>query len=197
MHSYQRTLTVHIECAFCGTPNGGTQRPPPVNVQSPPCPMTTEDHMTQLNVGRWRLNCDREATQRAYKAIEIGGPEACGCSHCRNFVMVRDHVYPSDVRSLFEDLGIESCREREVYHMVQLKPGMHLYGGWLHCVGWIEGASDEFGRFDLEVSGDAAPFTFYFHDRPTLLPDSFQGLPTLQFEFTAQVPWVIQETEPE
>ena len=43
--------------------------------------------MTPLNVGRWRLNCDREATQRASKAIEIGGPEACGCSYCRNFVL--------------------------------------------------------------------------------------------------------------
>ena len=153
--------------------------------------------MKQVNFGRWRLNCDSEATQRAYKATEIGGPEACGCSHCQNFAMARDLVYPSEVRSLFDDLGIHWCGEREVYHMVRLESGLHLYGGWLHCVGGIEGVSDEFGKFDLEVSGDNAPFTFYFHDRPTLLPDSFQGLPILQFEFTAQVPWVLQETEPE
>ncbi|HEV3259366.1 MAG TPA: hypothetical protein VG013_21045 [Gemmataceae bacterium] len=151
--------------------------------------------MERVVFGRWRLCCDREATRRAYKFIEIGGPEACGCCHCRNFAAARGQVYPGEVRSLFEELGIDSCREAEVYQMGRLASGLHLYGGWFHCLGRIEQEGKEVGKFDLE--GGTGPFNLFFHDKPALVPGPFQGLPLLQLEFTAEVPWVLQESEPE
>jgi hypothetical protein len=35
------------------------------------------------------------------------------------------------------------------------------------------------------------------HDQPALVPDSFQGMSVFQVEFRANVPWVLQESEPE
>jgi hypothetical protein len=99
------------------------------------------------------------------------------------------------VSSLFDELGINSCREAEVYQMGRLESGLHQYGGWLHFVGRIEEKTDRVGKFDLE--GGTGPFTLYFHDKPVLIPDPFRALPLLQLEFTAQVPWVLHEPEPE
>jgi len=104
-------------------------------------------------------------------------------------------VYSTEVRSLFEILGIDSCKEAEIYQSCRLKPGVQLYGGWFHCVGRIDAEDTEVGTFDLE-SG-TGPFQLYFSDRLDLVPDCFKGLPLLQLEFSAQVPWVLEEPEPE
>ena len=153
--------------------------------------------LEKVNFGRWRLISDREATQRAYNSIQIGGPEACGCSPCRNFAAVRGQVYPVEVLSLFEDLGIDLRREAEIYHMGRLESGLHLYGGWFHCIGRIEQEGEEVGRFDLEAGPGS--FKLYFHDKPNLVPAPLLvlGLPLLQLEFNAEVSWVLEETEPE
>jgi hypothetical protein len=37
--------------------------------------------------------------------------------------------------NLFAKIGIEPNREAEVYQMVRLESGRHLYGGWFHFVG--------------------------------------------------------------
>jgi hypothetical protein len=151
--------------------------------------------MKQLIFGRWRLCCDREATRRAYDCIKIGGPEACGCCYCRNFAADRSQIYPAEVRALFDGLGIDFTKESEVYEMGRLESGLRQYGGWFHCVGRIEAEGEEIEKFDLE--GGTGPFSFYFHDKPNLVPACFQGSPLLQLEFNAQVPWVLQEPEPD
>ena len=102
-------------------------------------------------------------------------------------------VYPVKVHRLFEDLGIDFTKEAEVYHMVRLRPGLHQYGGWFHCVGRVESETEEAGQFDIEAA--TGLFSLYFHDKPALVPACFQGLPLLQLEFNAQVAWVLQEPE--
>jgi hypothetical protein len=151
--------------------------------------------MDQVVFGRWRLFADREATRQAYTEIRIGGPEECGCCHCRNFAAARNQVYPVEVRRLFEDLGIDFSKEVEVYHTGRRSPGLHHYGGWFHCIGRIEAKGDEVGEFDVEAG--EGPFHLYFHDKPNLVAASFETLPLLQLEFDAQVPWVVHGPEPE
>jgi hypothetical protein len=73
-----------------------------------------------------------------YNHVPIGGPEACGCSHCRNFAAARCQIYPAEVLSLFEELGTDFSKESEVYQMDRLESGLHLFDGWFHCVGRIE-----------------------------------------------------------
>jgi hypothetical protein len=148
--------------------------------------------MDEVVFGRWRLACERDATRQAYARIPIGGPEECGCCYCRNFAAARDHVYPVEVRALFEDLGIDFTKEAEVYE-VGLENGLHLYGGWFHCIGRIENEGDEVGQFDM---GGPGPFKFFVHDKPNVVHECFRGAALLQIEFDAQVPWVLEEPDP-
>jgi hypothetical protein len=107
--------------------------------------------------------------------------------------MVRSQVYSGEAQSLFQELGIDSSREAEVYHMCRLESGLHLYGGWLHCVGRIEEEGEKVGA----SPGGIGAYNYYFHEKPVVVPAPFQGLPLLQLEFIAEIPWVLQEPEPE
>src|SRR5438046_2583462 len=104
--------------------------------------------MEHIHFYRWRLACDSLATRQAYSQIEMGDPEACGCCYCRNFILARDQVYPNEVLDLLHELGVDSRREREVYHMCRLPNGLHYYGGWFHLVGSIESEGTEVGPYD-------------------------------------------------
>jgi hypothetical protein len=98
------------------------------------------------------------------------------------------------VLSLFEKLGIDPRREAEVYEMGPVESGFHLYGGWFHFVGRVMADPESLGKFDLE-SGDGT-FKLFFHDKAALVAECFQGLPLVQLEFEAKVPWLIDEAEP-
>lgn len=45
--------------------------------------------------GGWTYTCDRAATVRAYSQASTGGVDKCTCNGCRNFVLVRDEVFPA------------------------------------------------------------------------------------------------------
>lgn len=149
--------------------------------------------MKYVSVGKWRCRCDPETTRQAYASFEERRAEMCGCCYCRNFVAARERVYSVAVRALFERLGIDFTKEAEVYELTRLTSGLHLYGGWFHFVSRIEEETDDPENHD-SVEG---PFNIRLHDKPALVPSSFQGMSLLQLEFTARVPWVLHEPEPE
>jgi 8-oxo-dGTP pyrophosphatase MutT (NUDIX family) len=156
--------------------------------------------MNTIRFKHWKLQCDSFATREAYEQIAHGGPEDCGCNACKNFAAARRYVYPTDVRELFEELGIDINKEAEVYHNCKLDSGLHDYGGWFHFVGSIEDGADSKRqiaensfRFDLEPSNDqfAIGFTAY----TSLVPESFGDQALVQIEFEAKIPWVIESSE--
>ena len=147
------------------------------------------------------MSGDHDATRAAYAAIPVGGPEECGCIHCLNFATQRSKVYPAIVLGLFEKLGIQSNREAEIYHMARLETGKHFYGGWFHFVGSILSGADAAKQIaenswqpDLESQSEF--FSLGFSARADLVRDPFKGLPLVQFEFTAKIPWVIDAEAP-
>ncbi len=93
-------------------------------------------------------------------------------------------------------LGVNPCRETEIYQMGRLKPGWHLYGGFFHFVGKIESEGDTLGPFDMEQSDDT-PFRMFLANGTILLPPSFGTQFATQLEFVAHVPWVLDDAEPE
>src|SRR5687768_14482682 len=93
--------------------------------------------MTSITYRDWILECDVDATSRAYGRILFGGAEECGCSGCRNFIEQREFIFPTEVLSLFAQLGINYKGDAEIYHVARLESGSHLYGGWFHFVGNI------------------------------------------------------------
>ena len=154
--------------------------------------------MQRLECYRWVLRHDAEATRKCYAAIPSAGPESCGCVPCLNFAAARDRAYPADVRDLFERLGISPLREVEVYHLARLDSGLHLYGGFLHFVGSIEegkGTHAPSGAIDLEPVKDR--FSIGFTAHTALVPPSFGQSFVAQMEFSAEIPWVLPDPQPE
>ncbi len=149
--------------------------------------------METIQFGRWRVNCDPQQTQEAHARITVGSPEACGCLDCTNFAEARDRIYPVEMTDLLRRLGINPRHEAEVYCMGREEAGLHLYGGWFHCVGSVESEGDAVGQFDIEK--DKEPFTIFFTDKAQVVDDAFKGIPVAQIEFVARVPWVLGQPE--
>jgi len=140
--------------------------------------------------GEWAYCNDRAATTEAYARADHGGADVCTCNGCRNFVKVRDGVFPAEFVSLLESLGIDPQKDGEVYHNGRLAPGSHDYGGWFHFVG------------SLDRTGDFAPvdfgggFTAWLQKRSAPGLIALKDLSLVQLEFHAtNVPWGLDEPE--
>jgi hypothetical protein len=150
---------------------------------------------------RWILDADPFATCAAYSKIQSGGADTCGCNACKNFAASRKTVYPENVRTLFDVLGVDLQKEAEVSHFAKLDSGLHYYGGWFHAVGQITGGDEtqvemreNIYAFDLEPETNT--FDIGLTSRGQLIPEPFHGQRLIQVEFTAKIPWIICEPEP-
>jgi hypothetical protein len=157
--------------------------------------------MESVRFGRWELNCDPDATKKAYAAVSLGGPEECGCNPCLNFAAARNQIYPPSVLALLRNLGISPDREVEIYYMARMETGRHLYGGWFHFVGSIVSGADAAKQiaeriWQPDLENQSEYFSLGFTSRVELIRKPFAGLPLVQLEFTAQVPWVLDSPEP-
>ena len=156
-------------------------------------------HMKTIAIRRWIVQTDLEATRTALSNRPLGSPESCGCSHCLNFAAARDRAYPSEVLAIFEQLGMDSHKESEIWHYCREESGLHHYGGFFHFVGIIESGKDAkqmvngHGIFDLELIGD--DFEFGLTSNVALVPKSFAGARVVQLEFQTKIPWVLDIPE--
>ena len=143
-------------------------------------------------LGEWLFTNDLYATQQAYAGIRKGGVDECTCNGCRNFIAVRDRVFPPAFLSLLQSLGIDAYKDGEVYRNGQLAPGRHDYGGWYHFVGSL----DRSGDFPPVDFGDG--FTAWLCRRNSPALPGLKGLPLVELNFHADnVPWGLPEREPE
>jgi hypothetical protein len=145
----------------------------------------------QLELPGWHIEFDRDATIAAYRQVTIGGPELCNCDYCKNWAQTRSQILPANFQELLGQLGIPSDRECEVYQCAKLETGLHQYGGWYHFVGHVLNGERE-GSANIEFGS----FSVYFHSKPALLPQAFAGLPVVQLEFEAKIPWLSNVPEP-
>ncbi len=147
--------------------------------------------MGRLELPGWRIEYDPDTTRAAYATLQAGGAEACGCDPCRNWVLTRDRLVPQELKELLGRLGVPLDRDAEVYHIARLESGLHLYAGWYHFVGRVLT-----GELDGAESIAFGPFKVFFHSHPALLPEAFAGLPVVQLEFEAELPWLSGVPEP-
>ena len=147
--------------------------------------------MAQISYRDWVFDCDPAKTRRAYEEIIAGGSETCECAGCRNFLAQRERAFPKEVLDLFSELGINYRRDAEIYHQAKLESGLHLYGGWFHFIGSIQGQP----LGPAKVSGD---FTIDFVPARHLAAASFGDEPLVQVEIAPELPWVMEsEKEPD
>ena len=152
---------------------------------------------------RWTVYADVVATREAFSLVQKGGSEECSCAYCRNFLAIRQQVYPAEVLALFEQLGVDSTKEVEVMHLTQLDSGLHLYNGWLHLVGHLSSDSDS----KMSSGGDATSTDYidleqvgeYFQigliKGDSLHYPPFRDKSLVQIEFMVELPWILKNEE--
>jgi hypothetical protein len=144
-----------------------------------------------MQFGDWEFTCEIHATAAAYSRQEAGGADTCSCNGCRNWVCVRDRVYPAAFLAFLDSVGIDPAKDGEVYHTGQFAPGEHHYGGWFHFVGSLEKTGD----FAMVELAPGFQVSLCRKGAPEL--SSLKGLPLVQVEFqTTKVPWGLAEAEP-
>jgi hypothetical protein len=84
--------------------------------------------MKLISFARWEIEYDPATTRELFSRVQLGAPEACGCTPCRNFAAARERAYPAEVVKLMGELGIATDREADLYHVYRVGPGNHLYG---------------------------------------------------------------------
>lgn len=136
----------------------------------------------------WIFDCDVEATRKAYDGIDFGGAEACNCYLCRNFLLTRPDVFPTEILDLFEKLGVDHRKEAESYHIYRISSGLHLYGAWYHFVGEIVQQPDSPAKLSEHSTID-------FLLNRDLAAKSFANQPLVQIELQLEVSWLLEKEE--
>jgi hypothetical protein len=162
--------------------------------------MSTEDGV--VRVGRWLLRPDVEQTIKAHSKLTVSGAQKCGCSGCANFDAARPQLLKGPLGGVLTQLGISPPWEVEVYELGRAAGGLHQYGGWFHFVGTIEsgrGAWRSIGDGSVKTA-DFEPLSSTlsvgFHTDAAQIRPPFKGLPLVQLEISAELPWVIDAEEP-
>jgi hypothetical protein len=142
----------------------------------------------------WELSANAERTRRVYAAADAGSAERCGCSTCKNFIALREKIYPVEIRRLFEDIGVDFRKEAEISHFAKLENGLHYYSGWFHFIGAFIGKDCTVplpnGGHSLDLTPIDDGFAVGFRrDRALTFFEADDDI--IQIEFEAQLPWVI------
>lgn len=156
-----------------------------------------------IQIGRWLLRPDVGRTKAAHSRLLKSGAAECGCTGCENFEAVRPQLLSGPLGEILARLGIAPPWEVEAFECGRASSGLHHYGGWFHFVGTIESGSGAWRSVDDQPDARTADFerisptlSIGFHTNVALLRAPFEGLPLVQLEFSAELPWVITAEEP-
>lgn len=161
--------------------------------------------MDEIQSGDRTILFDPNLTRTAYSAIPGGDAERCGCLYCLNFAAQRSSVYPSEFRSLLEQIGIDPQKEGEVYELAP-EGTLRIYGcaptsrlrhqlsllarnvlaRWFYFAGEIVKAGERNSSLDN--------FEFWFANAKQLpQPVADFGDKVAAVEFITKLPWVLTE----
>jgi hypothetical protein len=114
---------------------------------------------------------------------------------------VRPQLLDGPLGPILERLGISPPWEVEAYECGRNAAGLHEYGAWFHFVGTIAS-----GPAAWRATGESTRVSDFeplsptlsvgFHTGLALVRAPFSGLPLVQLEITALLPWVIGAEEP-
>lgn len=152
--------------------------------------------MTTINFRNWELIVDKQLTMSTYDQATMGGADGCLCNDCKNFSNYRDALYPTEIKQLFNDLGIDYKKESEICHYCRQDDGLHHYGGWFHFKGDFRGkdctswTSENSYTFDMTKISETFNIGFRKGSDLTFFDDKDD---LVQIEFEATIPWTIDK----
>ena len=145
--------------------------------------------METIQFKGWSLWVDPKATAKDYQSFDGGIADGCLCNDCRNFVAIRDHIFPEEIKMLFTALGIDYTKECENMHYQKLDNELHYYHFWYHFKGKIIHPANE-ELTVLHSAPNALSIGFGAIQYPTFFKDTEH---LLQVEFHAAIPWIIDK----
>ena len=168
--------------------------------------------MQTIHFRQWTFRCDPDETRRIYALLaqrlsERGGM-ACSCPRCRNFFQARDRerVFPGEVLSLFESLGIDYKCETELLSLRPHSSGAHSYSVWFPFVADRLERPRNVYKPDSSENSESLEMDFderiddscsiSFTDQVMFVPDLFGRRPSLEAVVTLKVPWILAESDP-
>ena len=105
------------------------------------------------------------------------------------------------MHEVFDLFGIDYTKPAEIYYTHRLDSGRHDYGGWYHLIGVIVSGEDcrrPNGRLvAIETVPIAEGVRLGFSNNTELVHDAFAGYPVVQLEITLELPWILNEDEPD
>jgi len=149
--------------------------------------------MQRAQIGPWKIEYDREATQAAYAAWDIC---RCTCQECQNY-MANVPSFPFTVLQFFDDLGIDPAKPTEVigdqgiYHLV----GKYISGEdiWQPVLEQSQDGLDKSAERARAVQWFSPAENFFvgFTQSIELQPNEIPPEQTLQMEL--HLPWLLDE----
>lgn len=154
--------------------------------------------VTKVKYRDWEFEVDRDLTRQTYEKVSISGADSCICNECKNYVAYRDNVFSDEIRTLFDDLGIDYKKEVEITSFEILPNGLHHIGGWFHFKGRVLNGKDyrvplPSGGHTIDLTAVKDDFSIGFAEGGDLTFFSDKnGL--VQVEFMTFIPWVIDKS---
>ena len=172
--------------------------------------------MQHMKIGPWEIEYDREATRAAYAAMDSDG--YCDCQGCRNYYA---NAFPAEVQQFFDSLGVDPAKPSKLDGAIATGEDDYLYGGWYHIVGrYISGQdwwysvpmtpeeieqvpfrsqnkNTQYSRI-VRVPHDLLEnFSVGFTRKLVFVPKEIPEEQALQLEFSASLPWLLDEPKEE
>ena len=128
--------------------------------------------------------------------------DSCSCDGCMNFAHAVENL-PEIIKEFFSKIGIDMKKICECYVNCTNTDGTLLYGGFYHVCGtmqrgqsaWVK-CSETTAYWNEKFTYLLSPnFQISFQNEIHLLEDNFP-LPVLQLEILANIPWVLQKSNP-
>jgi len=144
----------------------------------------------------WRFTVESGRTRQAYADSESRGAQDCSCAYCRNLVAQRSREYPRELLGFLKSVGVDPFKEAEVYELGPAGDGYTLIGGWWHFIGAVE-IEGEPVFLEPDPSSRSREWNVLFlGQKADLKLNTLPPAPLIQVEFTAKLPWVLNEPFP-
>jgi hypothetical protein len=145
--------------------------------------------MKNFSFDGWTILHDPQAT-REMNAVADLGAERCACPSCRNFVAVRDEMYPRKFLEILAALGLERHKEYDVCESGPSEYGGRYYSGNYRFVGSVE--RDPGDRMtDITFDAPNGPTWSVFFSNT---PHSDKPRAVAVLEFWVELPWRLDES---
>ena len=127
--------------------------------------------MEQLTINGQMVNVDVQKTKELYKELPlVSDEEHCGCSDCTYYAKAIVHTSPA-IQQFFEQFGIDSRKEAEVWRACENDDGTYYYVADYHFIGEI---SDVRELDWIDIEGASFGLTNHTGNLPSpMIPETF------------------------